>query len=305
MRSFGSRVLLPVRAPFRLDLTSDALRRLTSNVVDVVASDGVLYRALRDGHGAALVAIRQQDRDSIEVRATGRHADRWLPVVARMLGTQVDLHDWYARSRGIAWLRPVAIALRGLKPPRYPTLWEACAHAILFQQISIFAAAAIMRRAVESLGEPITAGGVRAVVFPSPERWLDARQSVLRSAGLSARKVAHVRAAAAAFVEGSVDEASLDPLPTPQAAQCLTRLRGIGPWSAALVLLRGLGRLDTFPMNDSGVARSLTLLAGRARVDEAALLQRLGPARGMLYYHLLLARLRNLAPGADGRRRHD
>jgi DNA-3-methyladenine glycosylase II len=304
MRTFGARLLLPVRAPFRLDLTSDALRRLASNVVDVVAADGVLYRALRDERGAALVAIRQLDRHSIEVCATGRYADRWLPVVARMLGTEVDLRDWYARSRGIAWLRPVALALRGLKPPRYPTLWEACAHAILFQQISIFAAAAIMRRAVEALGEPMTAGGIRTVVFPSPERWLEADASVLRSAGLSANKVAHVRATAAAFVDRSVDEKELEALPTPEAAQRLCRLRGIGPWSAALVLLRGLGRLDTFPEQDSGVARSLALVTGR-HVDEPALLEKLGPVRGMLYYHLLLARLRNLVPAADGRRGHD
>jgi DNA-3-methyladenine glycosylase II len=304
VRTFGARLLLPVRGPFRLDLTSDALRRLASNVVDVVAADGVLYRALRDERGAALVAIRQPDRHSIEVRATGRYADRWLPVVARMLGTAVDLRDWYARSRGIAWLRPVAIALRGLKPPRYPTLWEACAHAILFQQISIFAAAAIMRRAVEALGEPVTAHGIRTVVFPPPERWLEADQRVLRAAGLSANKIAHVRATAAAFADRSVDEEELGALPTPEAAQRLCRLQGIGPWSAALVLLRGLGRLDTFPGRDSGVARSLGLVAGR-RVDEPALLEKLGPVRGMLYYHLLLARLRNLVPAADGRRGHD
>jgi DNA-3-methyladenine glycosylase II len=304
VRTFGARLLLPVRVPFRLDLTSDALRRLASNVVDVVTTNGVLYRALRDEQGAALLAIRQRDRHSIEVRATGRYADRWLPVVARMLGTEVDLRDWYARSRGIAWLRPVAIALRGLKPPRYPILWEACAHAILFQQISIFAAAAIMRRAVEALGEPITAGGIRTVVFPPPERWLEADPSVLRSVGLSANKVAHVRATAAAFVDRSVDEEELDALPTPEAAQRLRRLQGIGPWSAALVLLRGLGRLDSFPEGDSGVARSLALVAGR-HVDEPALLEKLGPVRGMLYYHLLLARLRNLVRAADGRRGHD
>lgn len=304
MRTFGSRLLLPVPAPFRLDLTSDALRRLASNVVDVVSADGVLYRGLRDGRGAAMVAIRQHDGQSIEIRATGRYADRWLPVVARMLGAQVNLREWYARSRAIAWLRPIAFALRGLKPPRYPTLWEACAHAILFQQISIFAAAAIMRRAVEALGEPIAAGGVRTIVFPPPERWLGARQSVLRAAGLSANKVGHVRATAAAFLEGSVDEARLDAMPTPEAAKRLCELQGIGPWSAALVLLRGMGRLDTFPLRDSGVARNLRLLAGHG-VDEAALLEQLGPSRGMLYYHLLLARLRNLAPGADGRREHD
>jgi DNA-3-methyladenine glycosylase II len=304
VKTFGARLLLPARAPFRLDLTSDALRRLASNVVDVVSADGVLYRALHDERGAALVAVRQHDRHSIEVRATGRYADRWLPVVARMLGTAVDLRDWYARTRSVAWLRPIAIALRGVKPPRYPTLWEACAHAILFQQISIFAAAAIMRRAVEALGEPITAGGIRTVVFPPPERWLEANQSVLRAAGLSANKVAHVRATAAAFVDRSVDEKELEALPTPEAAQRLCRLQGIGPWSAALVLLRGLGRLDTFPERDSGVARSLAMVAGH-HVDEPSLLRNLGPVRGMLYYHLLLARLRNLVPAADGRKGHD
>jgi DNA-3-methyladenine glycosylase II len=302
---FGAQARLPVRAPFRLDFTTDALRRLASNVVDVVASDGTFYRALRDAQGAALLAIRQRDRNSIEVRATGRNADRWWPVVARMLGTQADLRDWYARSREIAWLRPVASALRGLKPPRYPSLWEACAHAILFQQISIHAAAAIMRRAVESLGEPVAAGSIRSFAFPAAQRWLDADDDVLRAAGLSRNKLSHVRSVATAFVEGAIDERVLDDLPTPLAAQRLCEVRGIGPWSASVVLLRGLGRLDTFPLHDSGVARSLALLSGRARVDQAKLLETLGPVRGMLYYHLLLGRMRNLAPPGDGRRAHD
>jgi DNA-3-methyladenine glycosylase II len=296
VKRFGARELLPVRAPFRLDLTVDALRRLASNVVDVVGSDGTFYRALRDAHGTALLAIRPYDRQRIEIRATGRRAGRWLPVVARMLGTQVDLREWYARSLQVAWLQPIVRALRGLKPPRYPTLWEACAHAIVFQQISIHAAAAIMRRAVELLGEPVIAGGVRAIAFPDAQRWLAADDALLRAAGLSRNKVAHLRSVASAFADGVIDEATLEALPTPLAAERLCGVRGIGPWSAAVVLLRGLGRLDTFPPNDSGVARALTRLAG-ARVDPRRLLDGLGPVRGMLYYHLLLARLRNL--GSD------
>jgi DNA-3-methyladenine glycosylase II len=292
---FGARELLPVRTPFRLDLTADALRRLASNVVDIVDSDGTFYRALRDAHGAALLAIRRHDRHAIEARATGCHAARWWPTVARMFGTQVDLREWYARSREIAWLGPIATALRGLKPPRYPSLWEACAHAVLFQQISIHAAAAIMRRCVEALGDPVMAEGVRAIAFPEAERWLEANETVLRAAGLSRNKLLNVRAVATAFVSGEVDESSLETLPTPQVAERLRAIRGIGPWSAAVVLLRGLGRLDAFPLRDAGIARSLTLLAGGARVDQDELLEKLGPTRGMLYYHLLLARLRNLA----------
>jgi DNA-3-methyladenine glycosylase II len=105
-----------------------------------------------------------------------------------------------------------------------------------------------------------------------------------------------VRSVAAANLDGSIDESMLAMLPTPEAAQTLCQTKGIGPWSAAVVMLRGLGRLDTFPMRDSGVARSLALLSGSQDLDQDALLAELGPSRGMLYYHLLLGRLRNLVP---------
>jgi DNA-3-methyladenine glycosylase II len=293
-KCFGAAHPLPVRTPFRLDLTADALRRLAANVVDVVGADGTYYRALQDSGGIELVAVTQHEPGAIELRATGRRAERWLPTVERMLGTQVDLAQWYARSRRIAWLAPLAQALRGLKPPRYPTLWEAFAHSILFQQISIHAAAAIMRRAVELLGEVVAAADVRCIAFPSPQRWLDAGDAQLRAAGISRNKIAHLRSAAQALITGEVDEAELDGLSTPAAAERLRAIRGIGAWSASVVLLRGLGRLDTFPLRDSGVARSLSLLADSAHVDQAELLERLGPTRGMLYYHLLLGRMRNL-----------
>jgi DNA-3-methyladenine glycosylase II len=270
---------------------------LASNVVDVIDADGTYYRAVRVANATALLAVRARDDGSIELRATGAGGERWIPVVVRMLGTTVNLFDWYARSRQIAWLQPIASALRGLKPPRYPSLWEACAHAIVFQQISIQAAAAIMHRAVRTLGDEITADGARCVLFPDAERWLSAGDADLRGVGLSRNKLAHIRSAAAAFAEGTIDETGLESLSTPEAAQRLCEIRGIGPWSASVILLRGLGRLDVFPLRDSGVARSLKLLAGEAHVDQSALLAQLGATRGMLYYHLLLGRLRNLVPG--------
>lgn len=296
MNRFGAPLSLPVLPPFRLDLTVEALRRLASNVVDVIGSDGTFYRALRDDKGAALLAVRQRDGRTIEVRATGRNSERWLATVGRMLGTRVNLRAWYECAAQIAWLAPIANALRGLRPPRYPTLWEACAHAILFQQISIHAAAAIMRRAVETLGESLTVGSVRCVAFPPPSRWLEASDECLRTAGISANKIAHLRAAAQAVTDGTLAEEELEQLSTPDAAARLCAVRGIGSWSASVVLLRGLGRLDTFPLRDSGVARSLTLLSGAVNIDQHELLERLGDMRGMLYYHLLLGRLHDLAP---------
>ncbi|MGA8026859.1 MAG: hypothetical protein WB992_06905 [Bryobacteraceae bacterium] len=52
-----------------------------------------------------------------------------------------------------------------------------------------------------------------------------------------------------------------------------------------------LGPLDVFPMNDSSVARNLAFVAGAVPLDIDHVLTALGPERGMLYYHLLLARL--------------
>ena len=305
MKRFGLPVVLPVRAPFRLDLTVRALRRIASNVVDVVGEDGAYYRALHDGRRIVVLAVRQVDAGAIELCCTGADASRYAPAVERMLGTSVDLSAWYARARRVPWLRPLAENLRGVKPPTYPTLWEACAHAIVFQQISIYAAGAIMRRAIERLAGAVRAPGVRCVPFPAPRRWLESADEDLFGAGLSRNKVAHLRATAQAFLDGRVDEAELARLPTAEAAARLAENRGIGPWSASVAMLRGLGRLDVFPLRDSGVARTLTLLAGNRNVDQAELLERLGPVRGMLYYHLLLGRLAALDDHAVRRRTPD
>lgn len=294
MRRFGAAHRLPVRVPFSLEYTADALRRLASNVVDVVGADGTYFRALSDARGTELISVRSAGARGIEVRATGRNGERWLPAVNRMLGARVDLTRWAERSAAIPWLAPIAAKFRGLKPPRYPTLWEAFAHAILFQQISIHAAAAIMRRAVESLGEPVDAAGIRCIAFPGAERWLRAGDAGLRAVGISRNKIEHLRAVAGAFATGAIDEPEIEALPTPEAAARLCAVRGIGAWSAAVILLRGLGRLDTFPLRDSGVARSLALLAGSAHVDQAGLLEALGDVRGMLYYHLLLGRIHGI-----------
>jgi DNA-3-methyladenine glycosylase II len=70
----------------------------------------------------------------------------------------------------------------------------------------------------------------------------------------------------------------------------LGRIKGIGPWTATVILLRGLGRLDVFPRNDTSVARNLAFVAGSIPLDIGRVLAALGPQRGMLYY-LLLARL--------------
>jgi DNA-3-methyladenine glycosylase II len=284
---------ISVRAPYRLDLTVNVLRRLSTNLVDVLSPDGAYVRLLGDAPELAVVRVCQPNPGTLTVEIEGdrREHPRLLALVRRMLGVEVDLTRFYRSASDIQWLHPLVVRMRGVRPPRYPTVWEACVNAIVFQQISLHAASSIMGRLTVGLSQPVERSGVRLYPFPSPEQLLSAPDSVLRGAGLSAGKLATLRRVADALGAGAIDEGQLERLPSPDASALLRSIKGIGPWTAVVILLRGLGRLDVFPANDTSVAHNLTMVGGPAALDVETLLDTLGPERGMLYYHLLLGRL--------------
>src|SRR5690606_35303364 len=110
--------------------------------------------------------------------------------------------------------------------------------------------------------------------------------------GLSRRKAEALRHAARVVVAGELDETALLRAPADDAVRALTELPGIGPWSAGLVLLRGLGRLDVFPEGDVGVARGLgALMRLRSPASLARVVRRFGDLRGYLYFCALGAAL--------------
>ena len=261
--------------------------------MDVLSPDGAYVRWLGDASDFALVRVSQPSPEALTIGIEGDRSEhpRLLQVVRRMLGMEVDLTPFYRSASKVPWLHPLVSRMRGVRPPRYPTIWEACVNAIVFQQISLHAASSIMGRLTVGLSEPVEHSGVRLYPFPRPEQILSAPDSVLNGAGLSAGKLATLRRVADALGAGAIDQGQLERLPSPDAAALLRGIKGIGPWTAVVILLRGLGRLDVFPANDTSVARNLRLLGGPAALDVERLLDTLGSERGMLYYHLLLGRL--------------
>jgi DNA-3-methyladenine glycosylase II len=290
----GSKSSIGLQRPYRLDLTVDALRRLSANVVDRFDA-GCYRRALSNPSSVNVLSVRQAGSERLEVYIGGRNPHSTLPVIRKMLGTDTDLGAWYGRAREFPWIARLAKEFRGLRPPCYPTLWEALCHGIVFQQLSIVAASSIMRRFVLAFSRPVTLDGVELYPFPSPESVAKARRSQLQAAGLSRGKTSYICEAAGALLSGAYTTRRIGALPTPVATAELRRLHGIGPWSAAVILLRGLGRLDAFPLNDSGVRRSIAILSGSAKVDVDRVLEHLGDMRGMLYFHLLLGMRRRVA----------
>lgn len=281
---------VPVQPPYRLDLTATVLRRLSTNVVDIFEG-GVYRRLVGNPAQPALLAVTQVGPELLAVRVEGDARLDVAGLVRRLLGTEVDLTYFYAAAADFAWLARIVAAARGVKSPRYPSLWEAIVNAVVYQQISIHAAGAILRRIIERYAPLRTLDGTVLAAFVEPQTIVNADALELRALGLSTNKIVALRTLGRAILDGELAENELEPLSTPDLVVRLATFKGIGPWTAAVIALRGFGRLDIFPLKDSGVARGLKDLSADPDVDGDAILARLGPQRGMLYYHLLLGRL--------------
>jgi DNA-3-methyladenine glycosylase II len=287
----GASVRLPTAAPFHLEATVRVLQRRPSQ--HEIWEQNRYLRVCRTTDGLVLTAVENRGsidapdvRFSVLAGAPSPDTRRNLEqTVQKILGLAVDPAPLQAAADRLPALRPTAVALRGMRPPRFATLFDSFAHVVPFQQLSLDAGAAIVGRLVERFGEQVTHDNRSFVAFPTANAVAAARLSELLACGLSRSKAESLRSLAKAVEEGEVREEPIARLGTADALRQLTELPGIGPWSAAVVLLRGFGRLEVFPPGDSGAQRGLNALL-RLRTPEslARVVHRFGDYRGYLYF---------------------
>jgi len=130
--------------------------------------------------------------------------------------------------------------------------YGALVRAIVGQQLSTKAAAAIYRRLVDRFeGRE-----------PTPQEILDDDPDELRSVGLSHAKVAYLRSLAEHVLDGSLELERLDTLTDEQVMAELTAVKGIGPWSADVFLMFHLGRPDVLVVGDLGIRKAMMVAYG-------------------------------------------
>jgi DNA-3-methyladenine glycosylase II len=302
-RTTRRRLELRPRPPFRLDLTVWALRRREQNAIDTW--DGRTYRRALLVDGAPLeVAVTQVGAASaprLEVVLAGCHAPRSAETaarfaLARLLGIDLDLSGFYTRAARDPMLKELVERYRGLKPPRFPTVFECLLNAVACQQLSIAAGLTILSRLAAAAGAPI--GPLH--VFPAPSDVLGLPPSALRTLGFSKRKAETILELARAAAAGEFKLETLEQLDDAAVVEALVPQPGIGRWSADYVLLRGLGRLNIFPQSDVGALnglRAYLVASGREESADEALV-RWAPDAGLVYFHLLLRGLEQQATGS-------
>ncbi|WP_254767799.1 DNA-3-methyladenine glycosylase family protein [Salinilacihabitans rarus] len=120
---------------------------------------------------------------------------------------------------------------------------------IVNQQLSTASAAAVRERVFDVLGGTVT-----------PDAVLDAPRDPLLEAGLSRTKVDYVKNAARAFRERDLTREGLAGRTNEEVIAELTRITGVGEWTANMYLIFVLQRPDVLPLGDLGIRRGIEQL---------------------------------------------
>lgn len=145
----------------------------------------------------------------------------------------------------IAAAGPFTLRLKSQHSP-----FEALLESIIYQQLHGKAAAAILKRLLESFGQ----------YHPTPQHLIAAPDHQLRAAGVSQGKILALRDLAAKTIDGTVPTlARIRRMPDNEIISRLTAVRGIGPWTVEMLLIFRLGRPDVLPLSDYGIRKGFAL----------------------------------------------
>ena len=288
--------------PFRLDLAVWTLRRRPENVID--RWDGRCYRrALALGSGPVEVAVNQAgspESPRLHIAVVGERAcpgtsAAVTTALERLLGLHVDLTEFERLAAHDDRLGPLARRFRGMKPPRFPTVFECVVNAIACQQVTLTLGVRLLGLLAEAYGLAMGGGDAPVHAFPQPEDLARLKPEELRTLGFSRQKARAVIELSSAIAEGHLNLEALASESDGAALDRLSRVRGVGRWTGEYVLLRGLGRLHVFPGDDVGARNNLLRwlgLTGPSDYDGVRHAITPWSAYGrLIYFHLLLWRL--------------
>ena len=240
------------RAVTGVEIVDDAYTR-TVHVGNRVGTVHIEIDPSRDAVCAEGLALKDADARTIETQ------------LRDLLDLDAVPADIAAQLRRDPLLEPLVAAYPGLRVPGCWDVFETVVRAVVGQQVSVKAARTVLGRLVAEYGEPVDdPTGEPMRLFPTPEKLADRD---LMHVGLNRGRAEALAGAARRFAD--------DPqfvrrgMPSAEALDRMLGIRGIGPWTANYVLLRGLRDHDAFPAADLGAlkasgARNARALEARA-----------------------------------------
>jgi AraC family transcriptional regulator of adaptative response / DNA-3-methyladenine glycosylase II len=273
---------LAARAPFAAD---EVLLFLGAHATPGLEEwDGTTFSRVLDlPHGPAVVRLSASPDGAAAVTARLRLTElRDLGVAVSRCRRLLDLDADPAAVDAVLGadpaLAPLVAGAPGRRVPAAADADELAVRAVLGQQVSIAGARTLTGRLVTAAGRPLAEPvGTLTHAFPRAEALAEADLSAI---GLTGARRRTVHTLAAALADGTV---ALNPgADRDEARRQLLALPGIGPWTAALVGLRGLADPDVWLPGDLALRRSLAVLGS----SDAEAADRWRPWRSYAVMHL-------------------
>ena len=278
------RLSIAVKQPYSFAQTVAFLRRFPPCQGDYLITDDAITAAVSVRGIARAFTLRAGNQLTIDVP---RHidADTQRALIARasdFIGAADDLSALYAAAEQDPPFRRIVEQLHGLHHVRFLTLEEIAVYCVFMQHTPIKLASLYKRRFLDAFGIPIDVGGATLRAMPEIDQLVELDEAHIAEAIGHPRKAAMV----AGVVRGvaAIGEHFLRTAPYEAARDALLEVPGIGPFSAAAILLRGLGRMDEPPpvRNFETEARALY---GRA-YDADAIARRYGKQIGYWSFYV-------------------
>lgn len=182
------------------------------------------------------VAVTQQGSTARILLTGDGDLEAATAQAGRFLSLDVDARGWPAVAERDPVMAEAQAQLSGLRPCGFHSPYEAAAWSVLSQRVRIVQAARLRDDLVERHGDD--------GAFPAP--------AVLRrlDLGLPGRKAEYLRAVAEAALEGRLDGAGLRSVDPDEAVRAVQEIKGLGPFAAELVVIRGANAPDALPRNE-------------------------------------------------------
>jgi 3-methyladenine DNA glycosylase/8-oxoguanine DNA glycosylase len=240
--------IVPVQ-PYSLALSarmkSDATRFLR---------DGVLTVAYEAGDAPALARVSQKPDGKLDASIESTEPEAALAKLRFVLAADDDHGEFVRRFKNDPLIGRAVTALRGMRPIRTATVVHSLLKAVCGQLIDSRSARLLEAKLVR-LACP-EHGGLR--LPPTREAFQRYTRAELARHGLVSRK-----GSALLRLTKELDLERLHDVPTDVAAKRIERERGLGPWSAGMVCLYGLGRRECGLVGDLGLVKLVSAQRGR------------------------------------------
>lgn len=259
---------LPLPHPFDFQQCLDYMARSPLECLYTTDTGGV-NRLVRVGNAKRLIRltcppgrgmqVQLLQGDSLtyeELEELTRYIEDWFDL-------DRDLEPFIQMSKGDPLLGPLVETFYGLRVVGIPDLFEALCWAIVGQQVNLTFAYKLKQRLTEQYGDAADWEGVTYKMFPLPEGFANVSIESLFSLQLTRNKAMAILDVASRMISGELSRDSLLKLNDSESVDKeLTKIRGIGPWTAQYVRMRCLGDQTAFPVGDVGLQNAVKKMLG-------------------------------------------